>query len=95
MTRGGPRAGAGRPLKGKDCVRDRSVRIHVTETEMEVLELLAEQWAVPVATAAYGLLADCIAHCRKKNRAMSVPDNLVYNASRIIAKYETGSRAEG
>lgn len=63
--------------------------MHITHSEYEILELLSEQWDVPVATAAYGLLADSIAKCRGKNRSKNIPDDLVYAASRIMAKYST------
>jgi hypothetical protein len=92
--RGGPRHGAGRPKKCPDTVRDRIVRISVTDTEHEVLEILAEQWDVPVATAAYGLFADQIARCRNM-KALAMPEKLVYAASRIVSKYppELGKEA--
>jgi len=87
MSRGGPRAGAGRPPKANDTVRNKLVRISVTHTEFEILEMLAVQWDVPVATAGYGLLADCIAKCRK-NKAIAMPERVVIAASRIVAQYE-------
>lgn len=87
MTRGGPRANAGRPPKARDTVRNKMVRISVTHTELEVLEMLAVQWDVPIATAAYGLLADCIAKCRK-DKALAMPERMIIAASRIVAKYQ-------
>jgi hypothetical protein len=63
------------------------VRISITDTEHSVLELLAEQWHVPVATAAYGLFADQIATCRRA-KALAMPEKLVYAASLIVAKHE-------
>jgi len=54
---------------------------------MEVLNLLAKQWDVPMGTAAYGLLADCIAKCRR-TKALAMPHKLIYAASRIVAQYE-------
>ena len=87
MTRGGPREGSGRPPKLKDTVRSQIIRVHVTPTEFDVLQLLADQWDVPVATASYGLLADQIAACRKA-KALAMPEKLYYAASKIIAKHE-------
>ena len=85
--RGGPRRGAGRPCKSPDFVRDRVVRISITDAEHECLEILAEQWEVPVATAAYGLFADQIAKCRRI-KPLAMPEKMIYAASRIVAKYE-------
>jgi hypothetical protein len=68
-------------------VRNKIVRLSVTPSELEVLELLAVQWDVPTATAAYGLLADCIAKCRRQ-KALAMPEKIIYAASRIVAKYE-------
>jgi hypothetical protein len=68
-------------------LRDRVIRVSVTDAEYTVIALLAEQWDVPVATAAYGLLADQIANCRKE-KALAMPEGLIYAASRIVAKYE-------
>jgi hypothetical protein len=59
----------------------------LTQTEYEVLELLGRQWDVPTATAAYGLLADCIAKCRR-TKALTMPDKMIYAASRIVASYK-------
>jgi hypothetical protein len=59
----------------------------ITDAEHEVLEILAEQWGVAVATAAYGLFADQIAKCRRI-KPLAMPDKLIYAASRIVAKYE-------
>lgn len=87
MTRGGPRTGAGRPPKARDTVRNKLLRLSLTESELEVLAMLGEQWDVPTATAAYGLLADCIAKCRRQ-KALTMPDKMIYAASRIVAKYE-------
>lgn len=87
MTRGGPRAGSGRPPKLRDTVRDKIIRVSVTQTEYEVMELLSDQWDVPVATAAYGLLADQIASCRKA-KDLAMPEKLFYAASQIVAKYK-------
>jgi hypothetical protein len=58
----------------------------MTDSELSVLETLAEQWDVPVATAAYGLFADQIARCRN-SAPLSMPEKLVYAASRIVAQY--------
>lgn len=83
--------GSGRPPKGRDTVRNRVVRMHVTPSEMEVLQMLAVQWDVPTATAAYGLLADCIAKCRRqtgRQKVLAMPDRIIYAASRIVARYE-------
>jgi hypothetical protein len=63
------------------------MRISLTETEYEVLTMLGQQWDVPVATAAYGLLADCIAKCRRQ-KALAMPEKVIYAASRIVARYE-------
>jgi hypothetical protein len=87
MTKGGPRAGSGRPPKLRDTVRNRILRVSLTETEFEVMELLAESWDVPTATAAYGLLADQIATCRKAN-ALAMPERLIVAASQIVAKHQ-------
>jgi len=87
MPKGGVRSGAGRPPKARDTVRSKILRMNLTETEYEVMRLLATQWDVPIATAAYGLLADCIAKCRRQ-KALTMPDKLIYAASRIVAKYE-------
>jgi hypothetical protein len=62
------------------------MRISLTETEFEVLTMLGQQWDVPTATAAYGLLADCIAKCRR-GKALAMPERLIYAASRILAEY--------
>jgi hypothetical protein len=59
----------------------------MTDSEFTVIEILSEQWDVPVATAAYGLLADQIANCRK-SEPLAMPEKLIYAASRIVAKYE-------
>jgi hypothetical protein len=75
-------------MKGADLVRDYQLRVCITATEREVLELLAEQWDVPTATAAYGLLADSIARCRRSRAVLTMPDKLIYAASRIVAKYQ-------
>ena len=93
MTRGGPRAGSGRPPKMRDTVRDRMIRVSVTQTEYEVMQLLADQWGVPIATASYGLLADQIATCRK-SKDLEMPEKLVYGASKIIAKYKPKLKGE-
>jgi hypothetical protein len=85
--RGGPRTGAGRPRKLKDTVRNRMVRLSVTESEYEVLEMLGESWDVPTATASYGLLADAIAHIRKV-RPPAIPENLLLAASEVLAKHQ-------
>jgi hypothetical protein len=87
MSSGGARQGSGRPPKARDTVRNKIVRLSVTPSELEVLELLGVQWDVPTATAAYGLLADCIAKCRRQ-KALAMPDKLIYAASRIVARYE-------
>lgn len=87
MSRGGPRLHSGRPKKCPDTVRDRIVRISITDSEHAILEILAEQWDVPVATAAYGLFADQIARCRR-SKPLAMPEKLIYAASRIVAKYE-------
>ena len=87
MSSGGARAGSGRPPKARDTVRNKMLRLSVTHSDLEVLKLLGEQWDVPVATAAYGLLADCIAKCRRQ-KALHMPDKIIYAASRIVAKYE-------
>jgi len=86
MSSGGPREGSGRPPKGRDTVRNRLMRISLTETEFDVLKMLGEQWEVPTSTAAYGLLADCIAKCRR-TKALAMPDKMIYAASRIVARY--------
>lgn len=90
MSRGGARAGAGRPLKSGDTARGKLVRIAITQTEHEVLELLSQQWGVPVATAAYGLLADSLAKCRKA-KPLAIPRNMILAASQIIARHERAS----
>lgn len=87
MTRGGPRKGAGRPKHCSDVVRDRVVRICLTDSELAVLEILGEQWDVPTATAAYGLLATCIADCRKAT-PLALPEKLIWAASCVIAKHQ-------
>lgn len=89
--RGGPRQGAGHPKKCPDTVRDKIVRISMTDSELAVLEMLAEQWDVPVATAAYGLFADQIARCRNAE-PLAMPEKLVYAASRIVGKYPAALR---
>jgi pheromone shutdown protein TraB len=48
--------------------------------------LLAEQWDVPPATAAYGIFAEGLAKFRKVSP--SSPKNLVEAASRYIAKHK-------
>lgn len=90
---GGARKGSGRPKKCRDTVRDRMVRISITDSEFEVLEILAEQWDVPVATAGYGLLADAIGNCRK-SKPLAIPDKLIYAASRIVARYKPAVQRE-
>jgi hypothetical protein len=62
------------------------MRISLTESEYEVLTMLGEQWGVPTATAAYGLLGDCIAKCRRQ-KGLAMPDNIVYAASLLVARY--------
>ena len=85
--RGGPRMGAGRPNKCPDTVRNRVVRISITDSELAALQILAEQWDVPVATAAYGLFADQIAICRRA-KPLAMPAKLVYAASQIVARHK-------
>lgn len=87
MSSGGARTGSGRPPKARDTVRNQIIRLSVTESEKEVLGMLAEQWEVPMATAAYGLLADVLAKCRRQ-KALNMPDKMIYAASRIVARYE-------
>ena len=87
MTSGGARRGAGRHPKARDTVRNKIVRLSVTPTEFEVLEMLGIQWDVPTGTAAYGLLADCIAKCRRQ-KALAMPEKIIYAASLIVAKYK-------
>ena len=91
--RGGPRFGAGRPKNKKcpDTVRDHVVRVSMTESEYEVLAVLGEQWNLPVATAAYGLLADQIATCRNED-PLAMPEKLIYAASVIVAKHKPEQR---
>jgi hypothetical protein len=91
--RGGPRKGAGHPRKCPDTVRDCIVRISMTDSELAALESLAEQWDVPVATAAYGLFADQIARCRN-SKPLAMPEKLIYAASRIVAKYPAELKKE-
>ena len=93
--RGGPRHGAGRPKNKKcpDTTRDRVVRVSVTESEYELLVILGEQWDLPVATAAYGLLADCIAKCRK-SKPLAMPDKLILAASQIVAQHKPDQHSE-
>jgi hypothetical protein len=76
----------------KDTVRDKIIRVSVTQTEYDVMQQLADQWDVPIATAAYGLLADQIARCRK-SRALAMPEKLYYAASLIVTRYKP--RVEG
>ena len=85
--------GAGRPKKCPDTVRDRVVRISITDSEHEILEILAAQWDVPVATAAYGLFADQIAVCRRA-KPLAMPEKMIFAASRIVAKYQTRAQLE-
>jgi hypothetical protein len=92
-VKGGPRAGSGRPPKLKDTVRNKILRVSVTETEYEVMELLGKSWDVPTATAAYGLLADSIAACRKAN-ALAMPERLIVAASQIVAKHKPEQQME-
>jgi hypothetical protein len=92
--KGGPRKGSGRPRKCPDTVRDKVVRLSITDSELAVLEILAEQWDVPIATAAYGLFADQIASCRR-SKPLALPQKLVYAASAILAKYEPEVRLSG
>ena len=87
MSSGGARTGSGRPPKARDTVRNKMLRLSVTHSELEVLQILGEQWDVPTATAAYGLLADCIAKCRR-GKAPPMPERLVIAASRIVSRYE-------
>ena len=91
MSSGGARIGSGRPLKHRDTVRNRMVRISMTETEYDVLAMLAEQWEVPTSTAAYGLLADCIASCRRQ-KALAMPEKMIYAASLLVARYNPAAQ---
>ena len=93
--RGGARKGAGNPgKKCRDLVRDRTVRICITDTEHEVLEILSEQWDIPLSTAAYGLLADQIATCQR-SKPLALPEKLVYAASLIVAKHQPELKQRG
>jgi hypothetical protein len=67
------------------------IRISMTETEFEVMEMLGEQWGVPTSTAAYGLLADCIASCRRQ-KALAMPEKMIYAASQIVARYNPAAQ---
>jgi len=58
----------------------------ITEPEYDDLVLLAEQWDIPVATAAYGIFADTMSRMRRVKPQS--PANLVLAASAMIAKHE-------
>ena len=82
--KGGPRKGSGRPPR--HYPRDKTIAVKVTQTEWERLTLLAERWNVPLATAAYGLLADQLS--RVCNRVGDqLPHDLVEGASLAIRDY--------
>ena len=87
MSNGGPKHGSGRPPKLRDTVRNRLVRISVTESEWEVIQMLAKSWDVPTATAGYGLLADSIAAIRKRSPT-AIPRDLLLAASAVVAKHQ-------
>ena len=89
MSKGGRRAGAGR--RKTLTSRDQQTRVMMTQAEHDDLTLLAEQWCVPVATAAYGIFADSLAKMRRV-RPQS-PENLVLAASRAIARHEPAMQA--
>ncbi len=57
-----------------------------------VLELLGDQWRVPIATAAYGLLSDSLAKIR--NVKPMTPQAVVLAASKIVAQHQP-TRAVG
>ncbi len=57
MPSGGRRRGAGRKPGPPEQVRRNPVRVMLTDAELRALEALASVRAVPVATAAYDLLA--------------------------------------
>ena len=81
--KGGPRNGSGRDRS--PASRTHQTRIMMTRAEFEDLELLSEQWDIPIATAAYGIFADSLA--RYRSVKPHSPHSLVLAASRCIAQH--------
>lgn len=66
----GAQLGSGRKPSGR-AGRRVIVRLSVTEAEARDLILVAQAWSVPVGTAAYGLLAESLARCRRRAPVLS------------------------
>jgi hypothetical protein len=58
----------------------------MTEAEYDDMRMLAGQWDVPIATAAYGVFTDSLSRIRKCKPHS--PENLVIAASQMLAKHE-------
>lgn len=84
MSSGGPRHGSGKPPSAAS--RDHQIRIMMTEAEHDDIQLLAQQWDVPLATAAYGVFTSELSRIRRCKPHS--PVNLVLAASAAIAKHE-------
>ncbi len=86
MSRGGARRNSGRLPNASSRVK--SIKIYMTEPEFQNVSLLAEQWDVPAATAAYGIFGEGFSRILRGQGRVHSPANLVLAASRIIAEHK-------
>jgi len=60
----------------------------MTEVEFEDIKLLADQWEIPIATAAYGVFAEGLCKVRGGRGRPVSPENLVLAAARCLAQHD-------